>query len=126
MLFTSVEPLVSTQICERLLLFPALGVGFLFTILPNCVVALRLYALYERNTKLGLALSLFILAEVGVGLWLDLTPSVTRIDVFSALGYPELNNVPAMRLIYFSLPSPAFNQIDSHLNILHSNFAGNL
>jgi len=93
-----VEPLVPTSACERLLLFPLIGAGTLLPTLSNCIVALRVYALYERNIKLGLALSLYILAEIGVSLWLNLTPSVKRIDVFSALGYPLLDDVPAMRV----------------------------
>lgn len=74
------------------------------------------YALYERNHKLALALFVFIIAETGVSLWLDLTPSISRskrlpnhrriwsmmlifalVDVFAALGVPQVGNAPAMR-----------------------------
>jgi len=64
---------------------------------PNFIITLRIYALYERNKKLALVLVLYIFAQVGASLWVDLTPSVTRIDIFAALGYPELDNVPTLR-----------------------------
>ncbi len=37
-----------------------------------------IYALYARNNKLALALLLYIFAQAGASLWVDLTPSVTR------------------------------------------------
>lgn len=48
----------------------------------NCdhslTVIFRIYALYERNKKLALALLLYILAQMGVSLWIDILPSVRR------------------------------------------------
>jgi len=96
-LFMSVVPIVGTLTCERMMLFTAIGTATVFTSLPNCVVALRLYAMYNRRSTPATALFLFVLAEIGVSLWLSLTPTMTRIDVFSPLGHPELNDVPAMR-----------------------------
>jgi len=91
-------------------------------ILPNCIIGLRLYAMYERNTKLGLALCLYILAEIGVSFWLDLTPTATRIDVFSALGYPELNDVPALRFCLPQLSPKLTGIVTSTSQILQSIF----
>jgi len=96
-LFLFVEPVINITTCERILLFIPIGVGAILTALPNFVIALRIYALYERNKTLALALLIYILAQAGASLWFSFIPSVTRIDVFTALGYPELNNVPALR-----------------------------
>jgi len=104
-LFVFVVPLVSMATCERMLLFVPVGAGTAFTTLPNCIIAMRVYALYERNHKLALALFVFIIAETGVSLWLDLTPSISRIDVFAALGVPQVGNAPAMRFCVPQLSS---------------------
>jgi len=92
-----VVPVLNTTICDRVLLFVPLGAGAPLTFFPNCIIALRIYALYGRSTQLALAFSLYLVAHTGVGFWADFTPTVTRIDVFAALGYPELGNGPAMR-----------------------------
>jgi len=98
-----------------MLFFAPLGAGTPFTPLPNCIIALRVFALYERNKKLAFALFLYIIAETGVSLWLDLTPSVSRIDVFAALGFPEIGNAPAM---HFCVP-----QLSASLSSLESTSA---
>jgi len=95
-LFLFVIPVWGTSRCDRALLFVPLGFGVPLTFLPNCIIALRIYALYGRNNKLALAICVYLAAHLGVGLWVNLTPSLTRIDVFAALGYPELDNVPTM------------------------------
>jgi len=41
-------------------------------------------------------MAVYLAAQQGVGLWVDLTPTLTRIDVFAALGYPALGEIPAM------------------------------
>ncbi|KLO13217.1 hypothetical protein SCHPADRAFT_890199 [Schizopora paradoxa] len=99
-----VIPLVSIETCDRMLLFVPIGAGTPFTTLPNLIVALRVYALYERNKKLAWILFVYITAETAVSLWLDLTPSVSRIDVFAALGFPQISNAPAM---HFCVPQLA-------------------
>lgn len=85
-----------------------------------------IYALYERNKKLGFALLLFILAQLAVSFWIDILPSVARsrsllleimtkttliiitVSTFGPLGYPELDNVPTMRceFIFLQASSP--------------------
>ncbi|KLO10603.1 hypothetical protein SCHPADRAFT_892243 [Schizopora paradoxa] len=98
--FVFVDPVnqfTNTTLCERILLIIPIGGGAALTALPDCMIALRIYALYERNKKLGFALLIFILAQLGVSLWIDILPSVTRISTFGPLGYPELDNVPTMR-----------------------------
>jgi len=96
-LFVFIVPVVDTKICERMLLFVPLGAGTPSSILADCIISLRVYALYERNNKLAWALFLYILAEFSVSMWTNLTPTVTRIDVFGALGFPEVGNAPAMQ-----------------------------
>jgi len=95
-LFLFVIPVFGISSCERALLFLPLGAGVPFTLFPNCIIALRIYALYGRNNKLALAMAVYLAAQQGVGLWVDLTPTLTRIDVFAALGYPALGEIPAM------------------------------
>ncbi|KLO13215.1 hypothetical protein SCHPADRAFT_940576 [Schizopora paradoxa] len=101
-LFVFIVPVVDTK---KMLLFVPLGAGTPSSILADCIISLRVYALYERNNKLALALVLFILAEFGLSMWTNLTPTVTRIDVFGALGYPQINNAPAMQFCVPQLSS---------------------
>ncbi|KLO06797.1 hypothetical protein SCHPADRAFT_945795 [Schizopora paradoxa] len=61
---------------SALILFEPLAVGVPFTILPDIVIGLRVYALYRRNLLLGWIFKIFLVAELGVGLWIYLTPSV--------------------------------------------------
>jgi len=56
--------------------FQPLAVGIPLTFLPNMVIGLRVYALYGRNKVIGTFLVVFLLAELGVALWLYLTPSL--------------------------------------------------
>jgi len=101
MLFLFVVPVWGIPICERALLFIPLGAGAPLTLFPNCIIALRIHALYGRNIKLALVIGLYLVAQQGVGLWVDLTPSMTHFGVFAALGYPELDDVPAMLICSF-------------------------
>jgi len=53
-----------------------LGEGIPFTFLPNLVIGLRVYALYGRNKWIGIILSTYFIAELGVALWIYLVPSL--------------------------------------------------
>jgi len=97
MLFLFVIPVWGISRCDRALLFVPLGFSIPVTLLPNCIIALRIHALYGRNNKLALVICVYLAAHLGVGLWVNLVPSLTSIDVFAALGYPELGNIPTMR-----------------------------
>jgi len=96
------QPIVHISLCHRYLWFILVLEANLLAPLPNCVVTLRVYALYGKNTKLALALFLFILAQVGISLWVDFSGPVTPVNAFGAFGHPELNDVPSMR---FCAPS---------------------
>ncbi|KLO06845.1 hypothetical protein SCHPADRAFT_676768 [Schizopora paradoxa] len=96
-LFVFIEPLISPAVCDRVILFLPLGVGTPLSVLPNFIIVIRIYAMYGRNKMLAFVLCVYILVELSLSLWSDLTPSVSPIDVFASLGYPELSKLPSMR-----------------------------
>jgi len=122
MLFQFVIPVLGTSICGRSLFFILLGAGAPLTLFPNCIIALRIYALYGRNKKLALAICLYLVAQQCIGLWVDLTPSLTRVDILAALGYPELDDVPAMRVCAVQLSSKRTGVQQSAYQIMQSIF----
>ncbi|KLO09768.1 hypothetical protein SCHPADRAFT_892833 [Schizopora paradoxa] len=65
--------------CKRLVFFQPLAIGIPLTFVPNVVIGLRLYALYKRNKKLAAFLIIYLVGELGVALWLYLTPSLYNV-----------------------------------------------
>jgi len=96
-LFLIFAPVVDISICHRYLWF-ILGLATTpLTGLPNCIVTMRVYALYERNTILAVVLLLYILAQAVVSLRIDFLYPVTPVNAFARIGFPQLDNVPAIR-----------------------------
>ncbi|KLO07399.1 hypothetical protein SCHPADRAFT_650413 [Schizopora paradoxa] len=60
--------------CSRFALFQPLAGGIPLTIMPDMVIGLRVYALYGRNKLIAVLLANYLTAELGVALWLYLTP----------------------------------------------------
>ncbi|KLO13191.1 hypothetical protein SCHPADRAFT_904374 [Schizopora paradoxa] len=79
-----------------MILFQPLVVSVPLTIIPGLVIALRIFALYERNKYLLAALFAYLLAELAVALWIYLTPYVVRLDVFAQLGHQEISDIYSM------------------------------
>jgi len=71
----------SAEVCKRMLLFQPLGGGIPLTFFPDFVVALRVYALYERNKYLAVLMACYLGAEFGVALWEYLTPSMFTVTL---------------------------------------------
>jgi len=69
-------PIITPTICKRMILFQPLATGIPLTFFPNFVIALRVYALYERNKYLAAMLITYLLGEFGLALWVYLTPSI--------------------------------------------------
>ncbi|KLO12997.1 hypothetical protein SCHPADRAFT_890385 [Schizopora paradoxa] len=95
------------QKCKHFVPALPLGEGIPFSTMSNIIIGLRVYALYERNKFLGASIILFIIAELGVGLWLYCTPSLLRnVYVQNLPGPlpPPLNNsdvtIPALHLCF--------------------------
>ncbi len=59
------------------------------------------YALYGRSNKLAIAMGIYIAAHQGVGLWVDLMPTLTR-----SL-YPLCNELPKSELTIHQLSQKA-------------------
>ncbi|KLO13131.1 hypothetical protein SCHPADRAFT_997570 [Schizopora paradoxa] len=105
----AISPLFNETVCKRMIYFQPLAVGIPLTFFPNFVIGLRVYALYGRNRALAAFLTLFLLGEFGVALWLYLTPtmfpavlpgpeSVTNsqaLHVCLATNSPKLDNLQA-------------------------------
>ncbi|KLO13211.1 hypothetical protein SCHPADRAFT_904396 [Schizopora paradoxa] len=87
-IFTEFTP----EVCKRMLLFQPLAGGIPLTFFPDFVVALRVYALYERNKLLAVIMACYLGAEFGVALWEYLTPSMFTVtlpgpeDVTNSIG----------------------------------------
>jgi len=60
--------------CTRFALFQPLAGGIPLTIMPDIVIGLRVYALYGRSKFIAILLATYLTAELGVALWLYLTP----------------------------------------------------
>ncbi|KLO13186.1 hypothetical protein SCHPADRAFT_374509 [Schizopora paradoxa] len=67
-----------------MILYQPLAIGIPLTVIPNCIIALRIYALYARSKSIAGVLFVYILGELAVGLWIYLTPSVTQVDLIAA------------------------------------------
>jgi len=92
-LLSSVLPSYDQSTCNRfILVVPLLG-GIVLTYSINTVMFLRIYALYGRNKTLGFALAVYLLAELGVGLWSILTP---RVHPYILPGPPALSQLPVL------------------------------
>jgi len=90
-LLEDISPAFNPKICARMILFQPIAVGIPLTIIPNLIVILRIYALYQRNKPIAATLFAYCLAELAVALWIYLTPSVQRISPF-----PTDPNTPAL------------------------------
>ncbi|KAI5123840.1 hypothetical protein M0805_009132 [Coniferiporia weirii] len=60
--------------CEHFALFFPFAGGIALTFVPNIVLALRVYAIYQRKRIVAVTLVVYLLAELGVALWLYCTP----------------------------------------------------
>jgi len=81
-LLEDISPAFNPKICARMILFQPVAVGIPLTIIPNLIIILRIYALFQRNKTIAMTLFLYCLAELGVALWIYLTPSVKQISLF--------------------------------------------
>jgi len=76
-----------------------LGEGLTFSVLSNMVIGLRVYALYGRNKYMGAGIATYIVAQLGLGLWIYTTPSLLPGPL-----PPPLNNsdftIPALHLCF--------------------------
>jgi len=81
--------------CKKYVPFQPLGEGIPLTFFPDIVIGLRVYALYGRNKFIAAALTTYLTAELGVALWLYLTPSLQPVTL---PGPPEVFNIPILHL----------------------------
>jgi len=81
--------------CKRYVPFQPLGQGIPLTFFPDLVIGLRVYALYNRNKVIAVLLATYLTAELGVALWLYLTPSLSPVQL---PGPPEVFNIPVLHL----------------------------
>ncbi|KLO19452.1 hypothetical protein SCHPADRAFT_935255 [Schizopora paradoxa] len=80
-------------LCNRfILLAPLLG-GIILTFSINVVIYLRIYALFGRNKVVATALMIYLLAELGVGLWSFLFP---KVHPYILPGPPEMAQYPVL------------------------------
>jgi len=85
----------SANICKRYVAMDPFGEGLPFTILPDFVIGLRVYALYGRKKYIGIALATYIAAEMGVAFWIYLVPSVHALPLPDP---PGANQIPELHL----------------------------
>jgi len=76
-----VLPAFTPEICKKFIEFQPFGYGIPLTILPDIVIGLRVYALYGRNRLIGIFLVLYLVAELGLGFWIYLTPSLFVVPI---------------------------------------------
>ncbi|KLO09582.1 hypothetical protein SCHPADRAFT_1000154 [Schizopora paradoxa] len=98
LLFVFIDPLVSTSVCERLLWIIFIFIGAPLIALPNCIIILRIYAIYGRNKTLAIVLLIYIIAQAVGSLLIDMWFPITHLGNFEALGYSELDDVSTMRI----------------------------
>ncbi|KLO07401.1 hypothetical protein SCHPADRAFT_894680 [Schizopora paradoxa] len=88
--------------CTRSAFFVPFMSGIPMTLFPDVVIGIRsvfssgthnVYALYGRNRALGVFLATYLIAELGVALWLYTTPSLHTVAL---PGPPEVNSVPVL------------------------------
>jgi len=106
--------LVDISLCGRYIWYVLVLVTTPLTALANCIVIMRIYAVYERNILFPLVLLLYCLAQAVASLRIDFLHSLTPISPFTALGYPQLDNVPALRFCAPRL-SPKLNSVELSL-----------
>ncbi|KLO13202.1 hypothetical protein SCHPADRAFT_928690 [Schizopora paradoxa] len=90
---------VDSSRCKHLIGLQVFGDGIPLTIMTNFLIGLRVYALYKRNRFIGGFLLTYIVAELGVLLWIYLTPSITPVVV---PGPPSVNMIPVLHLCIVS------------------------
>jgi len=94
-LFAELSTVMDFEKCMRFVLFQPLGEGVPFTFFPDIVIGLRVYALYGRNKAIAVILTIYIIAELGVALWIYLTPSTHPTTL---PGPPEVFDIPVLHL----------------------------
>ncbi|KLO10211.1 hypothetical protein SCHPADRAFT_530209 [Schizopora paradoxa] len=85
----------SMRRCKRYVPLQPFGEGIPFTIFPDLVIGLRVYALYGRNRFIGAALATYLAAELGVALWLYLVPSIHPVPL---PGPSSVDQIPELHL----------------------------
>ncbi|KLO13196.1 hypothetical protein SCHPADRAFT_375190 [Schizopora paradoxa] len=100
-----------------MILFQPIAVGIPLTIIPNLIVILRIFALYQRNKPIAGTLFLYCLAELAVALWIYLTPSVTQTSVF-----PGAPNSPSLHSCLARVSSRLSNTQIASFQIMQSIF----
>jgi len=106
--------LVDISLCGRYIWYVLVLITTPLTALANCIVIMRIYALYGRKFLFPLVLLLYCVAQAVASLRIDFLHSVTPISPFTALGYPQLDNVPALRFCAPRL-SPKLNAVEMSL-----------
>ncbi|KLO13872.1 hypothetical protein SCHPADRAFT_996994 [Schizopora paradoxa] len=76
--------------CKRTVLFGPLAEGVALTFSVNTIIGLRVFALYGRSRALGIFLVVYLSAELGVALWLYLTPSMSPLEITYPLGTAQI------------------------------------
>jgi len=85
------------------------------TALANCVVIMRIYAVYGRKFLLPLVLLLYCVAQAVASLRIYFLYSLAPVSPFTFIGYPQLDNVPALRFCAPQL-SPKLNSVETSLS----------
>ncbi|EJD08172.1 uncharacterized protein FOMMEDRAFT_16640 [Fomitiporia mediterranea MF3/22] len=65
---------MNPKVCEHFAIFLPIAGGIVLTIVPNMLVALRVYALYQKNRVVQIFLAIYLVSELGIALWIYLTP----------------------------------------------------
>jgi len=90
-LLEDISPAFNPKICARMILFQPIAVAIPLTAIPNFIVSLRIYAIYQRSKPLLAILLAYIVTEVAVALWIDLTPSVEPISTLPMINATVAN-----------------------------------
>jgi len=80
-LFVNILPAFTKAMCERLQFVTPFAGSITLTNTSNFIIALRVYALYNRSKALAAFFALYLIGELGVTLWVYATPSLELLSL---------------------------------------------